>query len=111
MNEFMKNVHSYHSLIILYDFLNVSFIFNKLRDICLGGEVSSVSVVVLPPAVLQWLAAGQAAPGRCQTRGWALAWPRPGQCVPGARSLYTRHSFLPTFLPSEDDAQVYAAAV
>ena len=103
----MKNVHSYHSLIILYDFLNVSFIFNKLRDICLGGDVSSVSVVVLPPAVLQWLAAGQAAPGRCQTRGWALAWPRPGQCVPGARSLHTHHSFL----PSEDDAQVYAAAV
>ena len=113
MNKFMENVHSYHSLIILYDFLNVSFIFNKLRDICLGGDVSSVSVVVLPPAVLQWRRR-RARQRQADARPEAGPWLGPGQCsvcqVPGASTL-TISSFLPTFLPSEDDAQVYAAAV
>ena len=99
MNEFMKNVHSYHSLIILYDFLNVSFIFNKLRDICLGGDVSSVSVVV-PPAVLQWRR--RARQRQADARPEAGPWLGPGQgsvCqVPGASTL-TIPSFLQRTMP------------
>ena len=51
---------------------------------------------------------------QADARPEAGPWLGPGQCsvcqVPGASTL-TISSFLPTFLPSEDDAQVYAAAM
>ena len=83
----------------------VSFSFNKLSAICLGGDVSSVSVVCCH---LQCYSGG-GGPGSArqmpdQRLGPGLA-PASAVC---ARCQEPPHS---PFLPSEDDAQVYAAAV
>ena len=79
----------------------VSFSFNKLSAICLGGDVSSVSVVVLPPAVLQWRRR-RARQRQADARPEAGPWLGPGQgsvCqVPGASTL-TIPSFLQRTMP------------